>query len=169
MPRAARGSISRDVPGACAARPGCAGCCARRASRRTTSSTRCSSAPGRAPRNGSLPGVFHLSVDEAVREAEEVKADGVPAVMLFGLPDKRRRRQRRPTPEGVRAAAMRAIKKAVPELVVVTTCASASTRRTATAGWSSTATSRTTRPSSSWGAPRCRTPPPAPTWSRRPA
>src|SRR3984957_16443083 len=37
----------------------------------------------------SMPGVFNLSVDEAVKEAEEAHALGVPAVILFGLPDKK--------------------------------------------------------------------------------
>ena len=32
----------------------------------------------------SMPGVFQLSVDEAVREAAAAKADGVPGVLLFG-------------------------------------------------------------------------------------
>jgi porphobilinogen synthase len=35
----------------------------------------------------SMPGVFNLSVDEAVREATLAKADGVSSVLLFGLPD----------------------------------------------------------------------------------
>src|SRR5262249_57343607 len=35
----------------------------------------------------SMPGVFNLSVDEAVKEAEGAKADGVRSVILFGLPD----------------------------------------------------------------------------------
>ena len=35
----------------------------------------------------SMPGVFNLSVDEAVKEAREVHSLGVPAVILFGLPD----------------------------------------------------------------------------------
>ena len=34
----------------------------------------------------SMPGVSQLSVDEAVREAEAAAADGIRAVMLFGLP-----------------------------------------------------------------------------------
>ena len=38
---------------------------------------------------GSMPGVFQLSVDEAVKEAAAAKADGVPAVILFGLPEKK--------------------------------------------------------------------------------
>ncbi|WP_420238674.1 porphobilinogen synthase [Telmatobacter bradus] len=36
---------------------------------------------------GSMPGVFQLSVDEAVREAEEVAALGVGGLLLFGLPE----------------------------------------------------------------------------------
>src|SRR5204863_5894900 len=35
----------------------------------------------------SMPGVFNLSVDEAVKEAEGAKSDGVTSVLLFGLPD----------------------------------------------------------------------------------
>src|SRR6266545_3034384 len=34
----------------------------------------------------SMPGVYQLSVDEAVKEAAAAKADGVPGVLLFGLP-----------------------------------------------------------------------------------
>ena len=34
----------------------------------------------------SMPGVFQLSVDEAVREASGIKADGIGGVILFGLP-----------------------------------------------------------------------------------
>src|SRR3954471_20409622 len=34
----------------------------------------------------SMPGVFNLSVDEAVKDAAGAKADGVPAVILFGIP-----------------------------------------------------------------------------------
>ncbi|MEQ1910144.1 MAG: porphobilinogen synthase [Vicinamibacterales bacterium] len=35
----------------------------------------------------SMPGVFNLSVDQAVREASAAKADGVNSVLLFGIPD----------------------------------------------------------------------------------
>src|SRR3954454_2219776 len=34
----------------------------------------------------SMPGVFQLSVDEAVKEAAAARAEGVPGVLLFGLP-----------------------------------------------------------------------------------
>jgi porphobilinogen synthase len=37
----------------------------------------------------SMPGVFNLSVDEAVKEAREVQALGVPSIILFGLPEKK--------------------------------------------------------------------------------
>src|SRR5262245_18190476 len=35
----------------------------------------------------SMPGVFNLSVDEAVRETTAAKADGIRSVLLFGLPE----------------------------------------------------------------------------------
>src|SRR5258708_13785530 len=37
----------------------------------------------------SMPGVFNLSVDEAVKEVEAAKGDGVKSVILFGLPDQK--------------------------------------------------------------------------------
>src|SRR3982750_3602311 len=35
----------------------------------------------------SMPGVFNLSVDQAVKEAKEVHALGIPGIILFGLPE----------------------------------------------------------------------------------
>src|SRR5437588_11583327 len=45
--------------------------------------------PGRGVRKavGSMPGVFNLSVDEAVKEVLDAKALGISAVILFGLPE----------------------------------------------------------------------------------
>ncbi|MGB6192994.1 MAG: porphobilinogen synthase [Terracidiphilus sp.] len=45
--------------------------------------------PGKGVRNAiaSMPGVFNLSVDEAVREAEEAARLGIAGLLLFGLPD----------------------------------------------------------------------------------
>jgi porphobilinogen synthase len=45
--------------------------------------------PGKGVRKpvGSMPGVFNLSVDEAVREAEEAAALGLGGMLLFGLPE----------------------------------------------------------------------------------
>src|SRR5436189_739836 len=37
----------------------------------------------------SMPGVFNLSIDEAVKEAAAAKGDGVRGVILFGLPDQK--------------------------------------------------------------------------------
>ncbi|MGA2727024.1 MAG: porphobilinogen synthase [Terracidiphilus sp.] len=47
--------------------------------------------PGKGVRNAvsSMPGVFNLSVDEAVREAEEAAQLGIGGLLLFGLPDKK--------------------------------------------------------------------------------
>src|ERR1700740_3080014 len=44
--------------------------------------------PGRGVKNpiSSMPGIFQLSVDEAVKEARAVAATGVPAVLLFAAP-----------------------------------------------------------------------------------
>ncbi len=45
--------------------------------------------PGNGIRNaiGSMPGVFNLSIDEAVKEAEEVARLGIGGLLLFGLPE----------------------------------------------------------------------------------
>jgi porphobilinogen synthase len=45
--------------------------------------------PGKGVRNpvSSMPEVFNLSVDEAVREAEECAALGIAGLLLFGLPE----------------------------------------------------------------------------------
>ena len=37
----------------------------------------------------SMPGVYNLSVDQAVREVEAAKGDGIKSVLLFGLPDRK--------------------------------------------------------------------------------
>jgi porphobilinogen synthase len=70
---------------------------------------------------GSMPGVFQLSVDEAVREAAAVKADGIPGVLLFGLPDEKDAiGSGAYDPEAPVQSAVRAIKREVPGLLVVT-------------------------------------------------
>ena len=67
----------------------------------------------------SLPGQFHFSADEVVREAEEVTKLGIPSVILFGLPEKKDDVGSEAWHnEGVVQRALRAIKKAVPELVL---------------------------------------------------
>ena len=86
--RQSAGLSRHDGRGGCAARRPCARWCARRACPPISSSTRCSSARATGVRRAvsSMPGVFQLSVDEAVREAAAARADGVGAVLLFGLP-----------------------------------------------------------------------------------
>ena len=70
---------------------------------------------------GSMPGVYQLSVEEAVREAEAAAKSGVSAVILFGIP-----KEKDPiglenfAEDGIVQQAIRAIKKELPEMVVVT-------------------------------------------------
>ena len=69
----------------------------------------------------SMPGVFQLSVDEAVQEAVAAKAEGVPGVLLFGLPDfKDNAGSAASDPEAPVQTAVRALKQADPEILVVT-------------------------------------------------
>jgi porphobilinogen synthase len=68
----------------------------------------------------SMPGVFNLSVDEAVKEAREVKALGVPAVILFGLPEhKDEAASGAWSKDGIVQQAARAMKREVNDLIVV--------------------------------------------------
>jgi porphobilinogen synthase len=69
----------------------------------------------------SMPGVYQLSVDEAVREAASARADGVPGVLLFGLPDEKDAiGSGAYDPEGPVQSAVGALKREVPGLLVVT-------------------------------------------------
>jgi porphobilinogen synthase len=69
----------------------------------------------------SMPGVFNLSVDETVREVEAAAGDGVLSVLLFGLPaHKDDIGSLAYDPEAPVQAAVRAIKRAVPDVLVVT-------------------------------------------------
>jgi porphobilinogen synthase len=69
----------------------------------------------------SLPGCFHLSVDEAAREAEEVERLGIGGVILFGLPSaKDPVGSEGYADDGVVQKAVRAIRASCRELLVVT-------------------------------------------------
>jgi porphobilinogen synthase len=69
----------------------------------------------------SMPGVYQLSVDEAVREAAAASADGVPGVLLFGLPDEKDAEgSAAADPDAPVQSAVRALKREVPDLLVVT-------------------------------------------------
>jgi len=70
---------------------------------------------------GSMPGVFQLSVDEAVREAAAAKAEGIPGVLLFGLPSsKDATGTLAADPDAPVQSAVRALKREMPDLVVMT-------------------------------------------------
>ena len=72
---------------------------------------------------GSMPGVERLSIDLLVKEAQEVAELGVPAMALFpvvGEAKKSELAEEAYNPEGLAQRAVRAIKKAVPELGVIT-------------------------------------------------
>lgn len=67
-----------------------------------------------------MPGVFNLSVDEAVREAQEAHSLGIPAVILFGLPEKKNEVATGAWEEnGIVQRAARALKAEVPDLLLV--------------------------------------------------
>jgi len=78
---------------------------------------------GEAVRNpvASMPGVFQLSVDLIVEEAREVHALGISVVILFGVPDEGEKDAEGSAgydPEGLVPTAIRAIREAVPDLLV---------------------------------------------------
>jgi porphobilinogen synthase len=68
----------------------------------------------------SMPGVFNLSVDEAVKEAQEVHSLGVSSVILFGLPDKKDDVATGAwADDGIVQQAARALKREVPDLILM--------------------------------------------------
>jgi porphobilinogen synthase len=69
----------------------------------------------------SMPGISQLSINHAVEEARRVHGLGVPALLLFGVPeDKDEAASGAYDPEGIVQLATRAIKEALPEVVVIT-------------------------------------------------
>jgi len=69
----------------------------------------------------SMADCFHFSPDTIAKEAEDVAKLGIPAVLLFGLPDKKDKTGSEAWSEdGAVQDAIRQIKKIVPELVVIT-------------------------------------------------
>lgn len=69
----------------------------------------------------SMPGIFRLSVDKLAAEAKEIASLGVPAVILFGIPEtKDETGSSGCAPDGVVQNAIKEIKNAVPDLVVIT-------------------------------------------------
>lgn len=69
----------------------------------------------------SMPGVFNFSIDELVKECKEVAALGIPAVILFGIPEhKDEVGSDAYSDEGIIQRAIRAIKAEVKNLLVIT-------------------------------------------------
>jgi porphobilinogen synthase len=69
----------------------------------------------------SMPGIFQLSINHAVAEAQRAHDLGIPAVLLFGIPDhKDEAATGAYDPEGIVQLTTRAIKDAEPELLVIT-------------------------------------------------
>src|ERR687897_964038 len=69
----------------------------------------------------SMPGIFQLSINHAVAEAQRVHDLGIPAVLLFGLPEQKDEAATGAyDPEGIVQLATRAIKDAMPDLLVIT-------------------------------------------------
>jgi porphobilinogen synthase len=79
--------------------------------------------PGRGVRKevSSMPGVYQMSVENIVRECAEVQSLGIPAVIFFGIPDHKDEVGSGAYDEnGVVQQAVRAVKKDVPGLYLVT-------------------------------------------------
>ena len=69
----------------------------------------------------SMPGQYRLSLDELVREAKDTAGQGIPALLLFGLPEaKDPRGSEAYAEDGIVQQAVRAVKDTVPDLLVVT-------------------------------------------------
>lgn len=68
----------------------------------------------------SMPNVFRYSIDNLTKKAEALFELGIPAVILFGIPSRKDSQGSEAyNPEGVIPRAIRALKKGVPELVVI--------------------------------------------------
>jgi porphobilinogen synthase len=67
-----------------------------------------------------MPGQFQLSVDELVKDAARTAKLGVPAVILFGIPDKKDEKASGAyASNGIIPKAVRALKKELPDLIVI--------------------------------------------------
>lgn len=79
--------------------------------------------PGKNVKNSvkSMPGVFQLSIDKLVEECKEVRDLGIPAVILFGIPEhKDEKGSEAYAPDGIIQRAIRAIKQEVNNLLIIT-------------------------------------------------
>jgi len=68
-----------------------------------------------------MPGIFHFSIDRLIEDVKETQGLGIPAVLLFGLPDiKDEAASEAYAENGIIQQAVRAIKSAVPDIMVIT-------------------------------------------------
>ncbi|HKS81695.1 MAG TPA: porphobilinogen synthase [Candidatus Acidoferrales bacterium] len=70
-----------------------------------------------------LPENYHLSVDLLVEEAKKIRDLGIPAILLFGVPDGNEKNEAASaaySSSGIAQEAVRALKKNVPDLLVIT-------------------------------------------------
>jgi porphobilinogen synthase len=69
----------------------------------------------------SMPGVYQLSADNAIREAQELQKAGIRGILLFGIPTRKDAQGTEATQEGgIIQKTLRAIKTAVPEMMLIT-------------------------------------------------
>lgn len=69
----------------------------------------------------SMPGVVQYSIDAACKELEEIQALNIPAILLFGLPDKKDEHGSEAyAPQGIVQQAIKEMKKTFPDLVIIT-------------------------------------------------
>ncbi len=69
----------------------------------------------------SMPGQFRLSIDELLKECKDAASMGIPAVLLFGIPqEKDARGSEAYAEDGIIQQAVRVVKETVPDLLVVT-------------------------------------------------
>jgi len=69
----------------------------------------------------SMPGHFQMSIDNLAKEAREVQALKIPALLLFGIPDKKDERASGAYAKGgIIQQALKSVKDAVPEILVIT-------------------------------------------------
>src|SRR2546428_3658201 len=69
----------------------------------------------------SMPGQFRLSIDELLKECKDAASMGIPAVLLFGIPqEKDARGSEAYAEDGIIQQAVRAVKETIPDLLVIT-------------------------------------------------
>ena len=69
----------------------------------------------------SMPGVYQLSADNAIKEAQELRNAGIRGILLFGIPGRKDERGSEATQDsGIIQKTLRAVKAAVPEMMLIT-------------------------------------------------